>query len=69
MTFQLYDVVKTLRAHPGAREDGGTLAAGSVGTIVHIFDEPDEAFEVEFCDDNGVTTAEIPLRRDEIEPT
>jgi hypothetical protein len=31
------------------------LKAGDVGTIVHVFDAPDVAYEVESCDSQGCT--------------
>ncbi len=43
------------------------LRAGALGTIVHIFHEPNLAFEVEFADDQGRTLAMLPLMPDQIE--
>jgi hypothetical protein len=38
------------------------LAKGAVGTIVAVFSEPEEAYEVEFCDERGATVAQVALR-------
>ncbi|MFJ5510748.1 DUF4926 domain-containing protein [Pectobacterium jejuense] len=35
-----------------------------LGTIVHIYDEPSPAYDIEFCDDNGETLAWITLTSD-----
>ncbi|MEI7165423.1 MULTISPECIES: DUF4926 domain-containing protein [Pectobacterium] len=35
-----------------------------LGTIVHIYDEPSPAYDIEFCDDNGETLAWITLTPD-----
>jgi len=38
------------------------LAAGSVGVVVFEFDEPEEAYEIEFSNDRGETTSQVTLR-------
>jgi hypothetical protein len=40
-------------------DDG--LRAGDVGTVVHIFDKPCSAYEVEFADSDGTTIAMLTL--------
>jgi len=55
--MDLFDVVALVDAR---REDG--LPAGAVGTIVHIFDKPRPAYEVEFADNDGVTIATATLQ-------
>ncbi|MEQ9866150.1 DUF4926 domain-containing protein [Pectobacterium aroidearum] len=40
------------------------LKKGMLGTIVHIYNEPFPAYEIEFCDDNGETLACITLKPD-----
>jgi len=42
------------------------LKRGEVGTIVEIL--APEVFEVEFCDEDGQTSAELALRADQIIP-
>ena len=50
--MQLLDTVALVDALP----DEG-LAAGTVGTIVRIFERPNRAFAVEFTDDDAGTVA------------
>jgi Domain of unknown function (DUF4926) len=57
-----FDVVRLIRD----RTDHG-MAAGAVGAIVHVFGQPDLAYEVEFCGDDGRTIARLALAPDEIE--
>jgi hypothetical protein len=54
------DVVTLTAALP----DEG-LGAGAIGTVVHVFHTPNTAFEVEFVDDDGTTTAMATLTRDQ----
>jgi hypothetical protein len=61
--MDLLDVVALVDPRP---EDG--LAAGAVGTIVHIFDRPRRAYEVEFVDDDGMTVATATLLPEQIRP-
>jgi hypothetical protein len=61
--MNLYDVVELARDLP---EEG--LKAGSVGTIVHIFTRPEQAYEVEFSDDEGRTVASLALTPDAVRP-
>jgi Domain of unknown function (DUF4926) len=56
MTFKLLDTVATVRDIP---EFG--IEAGAVGVIVEVFTDPEEAYEVEFCNENGETIAMVPL--------
>jgi hypothetical protein len=60
---QLLDVVTLVEDRP---EDG--LAAGARGTVVHVHDEPERAYEVEFLDPAGRTTAVLTLRPDQLRP-
>lgn len=55
---QLLDVVALLADLP---QHG--LARGQVGTIVEVFDE---AYEVEFCDNDGKTHAELALEPEQL---
>jgi len=61
-TMHENDVIRLVRDLP---EHG--LTAGTVGTIVHVFNRPRLAYEVEFCDDGGHTTAQLALAPDAIE--
>ena len=62
MKFSEYDVVILSAERP---QDG--LQKGEVGTVVAVFQEPNEAYEVEFVDDQGITKAQVALTPDEIE--
>ena len=61
--MELYDVVELMTDLPA---EG--LTAGSVGTVVHIFHEPNLAYEVEFADDEGKTLAMVALTPDHLRP-
>jgi len=57
---KLFDTVRLLNTLP---EEG--LLAGAIGVIVEEFTSPNEAYEVEFCDKNGVTIAQLALKENE----
>ncbi|MBI3302452.1 MAG: DUF4926 domain-containing protein [Deltaproteobacteria bacterium] len=57
--IKLLDTVALLEDLPGRR-----LKRGEVGTVVEIL-KPD-VYEVEFCDDEGQTYAELALRGDQL---
>ena len=61
MKFNEYDTVVLLRDYPN---EG--LKKGDVGAIVMIYKEPNEAYEVEFINEEGITKALITLLPDEI---
>lgn len=56
MDFRLLDVV---RLEVNVPDEG--LVKGAMGTIVHEFFVPDIAYEVEFADPQGRTTAQLTL--------
>jgi hypothetical protein len=58
---QTNDIVELLVDLPG---EG--LAAGAVGTVIHAFDRPDRAYEVEFADSDGKTRATVALTDDQV---
>ena len=62
--MDLFDLVVLAEDRP----DEG-LAAGSIGTIVHVFHQPDLAYEVEFTNADGSTLAMLTLRPDELHPS
>jgi len=43
------------------------LEKGMRGTIVSLFEIPDLAYDVEFCDEGGRTIAEVALKCSQIE--
>ena len=57
MKPKLNDTVRLLEEIP---ED--FLARGAVGVVVGEFSEPEEAYEVEFADQDGATIAQLALR-------
>ncbi|MGC4866226.1 DUF4926 domain-containing protein [Micromonospora sp. DT53] len=42
------------------------LPAGATGTVVHVFDGPPTAYEVEFADADGRTVAMVTLRAGQV---
>nr|WP_221376402.1 DUF4926 domain-containing protein [Actinoplanes polyasparticus] len=58
--MELYDTVRLLVDLPG---EG--LKAGAVGAVVHVFERPNVAYEVEFTDPDGRTIAQVPLTVDQ----
>ena len=61
MKFNELDVVTLTVDLP---EDG--LPAGATGTVVHIFHRPYTAYEVEFTDSDGTTTAMVTVTADQL---
>ena len=57
MRPKINDAVQLINEIPGE-----SLDKAAIGVIVGEFSEPEEAYEVEFCDENGVTVAQIALR-------
>lgn len=45
-----------------------SLSVGAIGTVVAIFEKPTIAYEVEFCDPEGRTLAEVALKPESVEP-
>lgn len=43
------------------------VCSGSIGVIVAVFSEPEEVYEVEFCDEKGAITAQVALRSSQFE--
>ena len=71
-----FDTVKLKRDLINVRDFGGevvSLKAGSIGTVVMIYDErvgykgKKIAYEVDFCDSTGDTVAIVTLAPDDIE--
>lgn len=59
--MKMLDVIELLVDLP----DHG-LRAGSIGTIVDVYKEPRPAYEVEFVDQGGTTTALATVEPDQI---
>jgi len=62
MKFNDLDVVKTLIDFPCEN-----IKKGEIGTVVMPFNEPYEAYEVEFAGDDGRTTAMFTILPEHIE--
>ena len=43
------------------------LKKGDIGAVLMVYTEPNEAYEVEFIDDNGEVKAQVVLLPNEIE--
>ncbi|MEV0810464.1 DUF4926 domain-containing protein [Micromonospora sp. NPDC050200] len=61
--MELFDVVEAVVDLPDHQ-----IRAGAVGTIVHVFEQPNLAYEVEFSDDEGRTIAMTALTPDKVRP-
>jgi len=63
--YRQYDVVQTTKIIP---INEGSLPRGSVGTIVEIYSTDGKTgYDIEFCDDEGYTTALIILELGDFE--
>lgn len=61
MKFKEFDTVRILRK---CNEE---VQIGDIGVIVMVFDNPNEAYEVEVIDGEGVTKAQCTLLPNELE--
>ena len=61
MQYSILEVVQLQQDFPNL-----SLFRGSTGTIVDAYIDPHEAYEVEFCDDRGVTIALLTLRPEQL---
>ncbi len=62
MQYSILEVVQLQQDFPNL-----SLFRGSTGTIVDAYIDPHEAYEVEFCDDRGVTIALLTLKPEQLE--
>ena len=62
MKFKELDVVRTIK--PFLNEN---INEGEIGTIVMVYTEPNEAYEVEFVNDDGSTKAMFAILPEDIE--
>ncbi len=61
----MYDVIcLTEEIHDSCYEV--TLLPREMGTILEIYSDPSEAYEVEFCNSDGTTKALLAITRDKI---
>lgn len=61
--FKEYDVVKLRVERPEDR-----LRAGAIGAVVMVYSANPVAYEVEFCDQEGVTLALLTLLDSDLDP-
>lgn len=61
MKFKELDIVKILR------KCDKKVQIGDIGVVVMVFDNPNEAYEVEVIDKDGFTKAQCTLFPDELE--
>jgi hypothetical protein len=64
MMFSMFDKVQLAIALPEA-----SLKEGAIGSVVDVYAQPREAYEVEFTDDLGRTIALIAVDPDQIKLT
>jgi hypothetical protein len=62
LRFKELDIVKTLVDFPKE-----AIKKGEFGAIVAVFANPNEAYEVEFVNDDGTTKAMITILSEQIE--
>jgi hypothetical protein len=62
VAFEEYDVVRLVRPLP---KHG--LSDGAMGTVVYVYGDPAEAYEVEFVAPDGNTIALVTLVSDQLE--
>ena len=62
MKFNELEVVKTLIDFPDEK-----IKKGDIGTVVMVFNEPYEAYEVEFVNEDGTTKAMFAILPENIE--
>jgi hypothetical protein len=60
--YSLFDVVVLVEDIP----DEG-LRAGMRGVIIEIYSQPVEGYEIEFCDEQGRTVAQLALSSDQFQ--
>ncbi|MBS9427515.1 MULTISPECIES: DUF4926 domain-containing protein [Photorhabdus] len=63
MKYSLFDVVILTSDIP---ERG--LKTGMKGAIIDVYSEQEEAYEVEFCDEDGRTIDMLPLYANQLSP-
>lgn len=62
MSYSQFDVVTLAVDLPDEN-----LRRGMKGVVIDVYHQPDEAYEVEFCDDEGKTLALLALTPEQLE--
>jgi len=60
--YSILDVVVLIEDIPGEE-----LRAGMKGAIIEVHNQPVEGYEVEFCDEQGRTVAQLALSSDQFQ--
>ena len=61
MKFNEYDTVMIRRNY------NEQVKKGDIGAVIMVFNNPSEAYEVEFLDENGFTKAQVTLLSEDLE--
>ncbi|QOF82204.1 MULTISPECIES: DUF4926 domain-containing protein [unclassified Pseudomonas] len=61
MKYKLFDVVVLSE---DLSDEG--LRAGMIGAVIDVYSQPVEGYEVEFCDEQGRTIAQLALSPDQL---
>ncbi|GLU36048.1 MAG: DUF4926 domain-containing protein [Pigmentiphaga sp.] len=61
MKYKLFDVVVL---NEDLSDEG--LRAGMIGAVIDVYSQPVEGYEVEFCDEQGRTIAQLALSPDQL---
>lgn len=61
-TFKVGDTVRLLEDIP---LEG--IKRGSFGAVLEVFLEPEDGYEIEFCDELGITLAQVALNSSQLE--
>ncbi len=61
MKFKEYDMIRTTK---NCKEG---VCKGEIGAIIMVFEEPQEAYEVEFLDERGFPKVQCTLHPEEME--
>ncbi|MBC2120123.1 DUF4926 domain-containing protein [Listeria marthii] len=61
MKFQEYDIVRILKHYEN------NVKKDDIGAVIMVFTEPNEAYEVEFLDEEGYYKAQCTILPDDLE--
>lgn len=61
MKYKEFDMVRICKDY------NEQIQRGAIGVVVMVYDMPNEAYEVEFVDDEGITIAQCVLLPNELE--
>ena len=61
MKFREYDTVRIIRSYNKG------ISKGTIGAVIMVFDEPEEAYEVEILDEDGKTKVQCTFSPNDLE--